>query len=448
VALPLDTSRPVRSRADQQALVRAVYEAPAGEQETDFAEWKGPLELSGKNASGRAAIAKAVLGFGNRNPDLALRNMCGCAYFLAGVSPGEIRGVEVVDAAQLESQVASFVGPNISWRADYVELDGHDVLVVSVEPPQWGDPVHPARKTYNPEGGGRSALQEGTIYVRHQASTERATAADMDMLSRRAARRPGDELEVAVQVADTTRLRAVDISEEAIAAYVAGQKSWLLRPFSPLGRKLGMSGSVAKALAMGVGEYRSEERYRHDVHEYVEELRGALPSALRAKAILHETARLDLEVMNATDTTFTDVRIELLLPSHFEVWEWRDQARGRATPPSAPALYGRGAGQTMPLVRLPYERAEAIVPFRAPDVEPRGAGIHVVFSPTNVRAQGVTELWSLWLIVDDPATEAIAIQWEATATNAAKRLTGKLTVPVAGPPAEIRELLSELPEED
>ena len=44
--------------------------------------------------------------------------MKGCAYLLVGVSPGELAGVEVVDAARLESQVAAYVGRDFDWRAD------------------------------------------------------------------------------------------------------------------------------------------------------------------------------------------------------------------------------------------------------------------------------------------------------------------------------------------
>jgi hypothetical protein len=179
--------------------------------------------------------------------------MGGCAYFLAGVSPGELKGIELMDAAQLEGQVAGFVGRDISWRADYVEVDGCNVLVVTVEPPRWSDRVHPARKTYNPEGGGRSALQEGTVYVRHQASTERATAADMDMLSRRAARRRGDELVVDVRLAPETSLRSVDLSHQAIAAYVEQEKSRLLAPLSrAMQRTLGVSLLRSSMLMGGV----------------------------------------------------------------------------------------------------------------------------------------------------------------------------------------------------
>lgn len=458
VSLSIDTSRPIRSRADHQALVRAVFEALAGTQETDWLEWKGPLELGSRNASGRAAIAKAVLGFSNRDPDLAARNMRGCAYVVAGVSPGELHGVAVVDAAQLEGQVAGFVGRDISWRADYVEVDGCKVLVVTVEPPQWGDAVHPARKTFNPDGGGRSALQEGTIYVRHQASTERATAADMDMLSRRAARRPGDQLAVDVRPAPETSLQAVDLSQHAMAAYVEQEENRLLAPLSPaMQRMLGLSPYKQNLLMGGMGgEHRTETDYRQKVSEYLEELREALPQVLRARALLHEVARLKLEVVNNTDNTFTGVRIEALLRAQLTVTDWPNEVREEGEPPPPPTLYGQGsrsgiglygAGISVPRISSPLATGIPLAPG-APDVERKADGVYVDYAAVDVRAQGVTPLPSVWLRVEDPDINTIPLRWEATATNADKRLSVTLSVPVTPPPASVEQLMQEVSEDE
>jgi hypothetical protein len=456
VPLSIDTSRPVRSRAEQQALVRAVFEAPAGSQETDWLEWKGPLALAGKSAGGRAAIAKAVLGFSNRNPDLAARNMDGCAYFLAGVSPGALEGVAVVDAAQLEGQVAAFVGRDISWRADYVEVDGSNVLVITVEPPQWGDPVHPVRKTFNPEGGGRSALQEGTVYVRHQASTERATAADMDMLSRRAARRPGDQLAVDVQAAPETLLRAVDLTDVAIASYMEQEESRLLSPLTPFMKHImGTSSAFKQSLLLGGtgGEYRSEEDYRQEVGEYLNKLREALPVVLRARALLHEVARLKLAIVNNTDTTFTGVRVEVLLPPVLAVTEWPQEMRDEGEPPDPPTPYGQATragsglyGSLLTPSLIP--RVGPIASFNTPDIERRLDGVYVEYTPVDVRAQGVTPLPSVWLCIEDLRTETVPVRWEATATNADKRLSGSFSVPVTPPPLAAAELMEEVPDND
>jgi hypothetical protein len=205
--------------------VRAIAESPSDEQETHYLEWKGPLTLVGKDAAGRAAVAKAVLGFANRDPAEASRAFGGCAYLLAGVSPGDLCGVEVVDAAKLEAQVATYAGRTIGWRADDVAMKERSVLVVTVEPPQWGDPIHPVRKTFNSSDTRGPVLQEGTAFVRHQASTERATAADLDMLSRRAARRPGDQLEIDLRPAPGTALHRLEVETESIERYIARVQS-------------------------------------------------------------------------------------------------------------------------------------------------------------------------------------------------------------------------------
>jgi hypothetical protein len=88
--LEVDTTRPARSHGDKVALVRAVVAAPAGEPETDWAEWKSDLNLT--DAEQRFKCVKAILGFGNRDPAHARRHADGCAYFIVGAEPGAVTG--------------------------------------------------------------------------------------------------------------------------------------------------------------------------------------------------------------------------------------------------------------------------------------------------------------------------------------------------------------------
>lgn len=451
MSLSIDTTKAARSHADQEALVSAVYRAPASAQETDWLEWKGPLELAGSDARGRAAVAKAVLGFANRNPDSASRNMTGCAYFLAGVSPGELSGVEPVDAATLEGQVGTYVGPDIGWRADYVVLEERSVLVVTVEAPQWGDPPRPVRKTFNPESGG-PRLQEGTIYVRHQASTEQATAADIDMLGRRAARRGGEQLELDLRVMPGSTLRAVELGQQARTEYIEREKSRLLAPLSPAGR---MAASVYVKGAMFDREQRTEGDYLEEVRDYLECLDEELVPVLCARAVSHDAARLKLEMVNNTDMTFTGVRVEMRLPAELAaVDSYRPTAR-ESEPPSSPIEYGTprmrstyGFGVPSIPSAIAARMINPIKPIPAPNVERRADGFHVMFQPVDVRAQGPAQLRSVWLVVDAAHGESVPVQWEATATNAQGRLSGTLNVPLTHPPMTIDDLLDELPPED
>ena len=268
------------------------------------------------------------------------------------------------------------------------------------------------------------------------------------MLSRRAARRPGDELEVEVRPAPAMKLRAIDVSERALSEFVGGEQGRLLAPFTGLGG-FGQPSPAVKLARLG-GEYRSEEKFRVEVEQYLHELDRDLPKAVRARAVMHEMARLDLDVVNNTDRTYTGVRVELLLPSEVGVWDWRDDARTDAALPEPPTPYGTGRIASMSpfLARAPRLKPVFPITHPLPETYRRSDGVHVAFSEPAVRAQGVEELRAVWLVIANPATERIDVRWEATATNAEKRVSGSFTVPVQQPPARLDELLAELPEDD
>jgi hypothetical protein len=125
--LGVDLSRTARSLEERTAVVRAVAAAPSGELETDWIEWKSDRDLSATD--GRSAAAKSILGFGNRQPELATRYAGGCAYFLVGVQPGSLSGTVVRDAADIEQWLSSYVAKSQpQWSVDYIDVDGRSVL--------------------------------------------------------------------------------------------------------------------------------------------------------------------------------------------------------------------------------------------------------------------------------------------------------------------------------
>jgi hypothetical protein len=371
--LPIDLRRPARSRVEQVALVKAVRDAPPAESETNYLEWKGTLDLSEKSA--RAKIAAAVLGFSNRMPDVAARAVGGCAYMLVGVEPGALVGITPVDAAKLEAGLAAYVGANVQWRPDYVEVDGKTVLVVTVEPPRWGEAGHPVRKTFT--DGGRTLLEDGDILVRHHASTDPAKSADIDALNRRAARRSDDELAVNVGLLDDTPLCRVDLHPESLDAWVRERSEIMLMPLnraSPM-RVLG-------ATAMMQGEYRSEDMYRKQVARYEEELGDSLPHVLVAQSVLHDAGLLQLVIRNATDRTFTGVRVELMVPAGVKVHTWKRDVKGDASLPEAPQTFGEGtlSFQTHGWALGSLSGMPVVRPLWLPTAVSDGDGTRVVFT--------------------------------------------------------------------
>jgi len=415
--------------------VEAVRDAPASEQETNSVEWKGSLDLTTKSAL--AKIARAVLGFSNRMPDVAARAFGGCAYMLVGVEPGALAGVTPVDAQKLETGLAPYVGPHVQWRPDYIEVGGRSVLIVTVEPPRWGEPAHPVRKTFT--DGPEALLVDGAILVRHHASTGAPTAADIDALNRRAARRGDNPLDVDVVFADATPLRRADLRPETLDAFVGERREIMLTAL-----KRGTPSGIL-AFASGLTEYRSEETYRKEVDEYAEALRAALPDVLRARSILHDAGLLQLAVANSTERTFTGVRVELTLPGEIEVCTWEHEVDKDTELPRSPALFGKGNasvhGQSWALADI--GRFAPVRPLWTPDADSDGSTTKVVFGDKEVRAEGTQTLPDIWLLLDHNASDEIVVEWQATAREATKRLSGTLTVPVAAALVTPRELVSD-----
>ena len=182
VPLNLDFSMPLRSLPRLEELVRAVRDAPASTQEQSFVEWKSEGDAADKKW--RAELAKQVLAMANRDPDAAAAWFGGCGYVLVGVAPGVLNGSRVHDSAKIESWLAPYVGrtpEGPEWISTYPEVDGKQVLVLTVEPPKWGDPIWTCHREFladpkAPGKGPKVALRDGAIYVRHKASTEEANA--------------------------------------------------------------------------------------------------------------------------------------------------------------------------------------------------------------------------------------------------------------------------------
>jgi hypothetical protein len=185
VAILIDTSRTLRRPVDLLELVNAIVAALPTD-EAEWIEWKGTLPLDA--AEGWFAISKAIIGLANRHPDHAARSLEGTGYLVVGAEPGNVRGVTSVDGAKLDDWLRAYLGENgPMWAPTYVTLNGREVLVVVVELPEWGDPIHSLRKTYQPAQG--KGADSGTVFARGKAGTRRATAPDMDMLQERLLRR-------------------------------------------------------------------------------------------------------------------------------------------------------------------------------------------------------------------------------------------------------------------
>jgi hypothetical protein len=439
VTLPIDLSRPARTPAEQRVLVEAVRDAPSFEQETRYLEWKRTLDLATKEAW--AVIAKAVLGFSNRMPDVAAEALDGAAHMFVGVEPGRLDGVASVDDATLHPGVRTYCGPGPRWHSTYVEVDGKAVLLVTVESPQWGDPLHPVRKTFTSPTDREVSVYKGRIFVRHPARTDEAGPADIDLLSTRAARRAGDELHVSVEFAAPAEVGRVDLTSNALDTYIEAERQRLFATMpGPRRRSL----DLARA-AFDERDVRSAERFREIVESYLRELRPALPEALLKRSVMHDVGLVELNVVNSTDEPFSEVSVELFVPREVRVVGARFDARYTDLP-EAPRPYGTETYLRSFVRPADIKRRLAVRNLWLPDVEDAGRESRVRFSRITVPPQGSERLEPIWLLATQNTPASVPVRWEATGA-ARKRLRGALEVAVSDRCWTPEELLAPSPHE-
>lgn len=186
MALQIDFSRALRTYDELVGLVRAVLDANKGD-ENIAVEWKsGYEEILSKEAS--FALARAILGFANRDVAHAKSAFEGVAYVVVGAEPQNLNGQEVPDSAELMNAIRRFVGSGFPrWDVRSIKVRSKDVIVLIVESPENGDRIALLQREYqytNPKGKNTS-ISSGTIFVRHPGSTERAALPDLEMLQSR-----------------------------------------------------------------------------------------------------------------------------------------------------------------------------------------------------------------------------------------------------------------------
>ncbi len=129
----------MRTDDELRILVEAIHGSPAGTQEKNWLEWKNGPDLT--KAAGKFAVAKAILGFANRSVEQAQLACEGITYMVVGAEPGAAAGVGAVDHADLGQAIKTYVY-GTRWTPFYVPFDGVTVLVIVVEAPRPGDPIH------------------------------------------------------------------------------------------------------------------------------------------------------------------------------------------------------------------------------------------------------------------------------------------------------------------
>ena len=334
--LTLDSSRQFRSINELTDLVQAISLAPLTESEPDWLEWKREADLSDRRW--HVLIAKCIAGFANRDPIVAKRWAGGCSYLVVGAEPGNVSGVSPIDNADLHAGVSRFVRETVRWSPQYIQHAGTLVLVVTVEPPEYGGQIAAMLASYQSHERGTGGCREGDVFIRRHGKTDLAGQEDFDMLLRRFASGEERASGISVQALDTVTAVPVSCSTDDITTWSQRRESELLAP-------LGLSTRDGIGLASLVNfENRSPDEYRLQVASYLAELSPLLPSMARASALRDRDPSLKLVVVNETEHNFAGTRVEVAIEGDVLAYRSAEDAQPKMPRPphkwnSAPVFY-------------------------------------------------------------------------------------------------------------
>lgn len=468
--LNVDTTRPLRGVVQLGELIAAIEQAEPHD-ETDWIEWKRALGVESHDGCGH--VARHILGMANRDPDQAARQVGGCGYLLLGAEPRNVPGIPAVDPASLEQRLARFLGDTGPiLQLNWIRHRSNDVLVVVVDPPRPGDPIHTLRKPFD-------KYDAGDIFVRRMGATHKAGPADVDRLTTRARFEIGSRgLSVTVHpVDDTACVIPLDAAEGAISSWLETERERLLAPLDTHETSRGeerppmefrtspkaLGGDPAEALSRAAetmshalqaslwrrAEDRSPADYREDINQYLD-VAGEVAQRVAVRVHMERgSCRVRLAVTNPTDHPFRDVEVSLRIISDTDIWVTDEPPEG--TLPSAPALWNEkrpavlGWARTLDLDRL----GDSVLypsPVEAgrPWVEIDTESECVTFSSLDLPPQATKPLAEFHVLVSPVgARRALAADWEARSTVVAGVARGTLAIEVDSQVVQAADLLDE-----
>ncbi|MGY1845880.1 AlbA family DNA-binding domain-containing protein [Blastococcus sp. SYSU DS1021] len=444
MALNIDVHEGLRRPADLVKLAEAVV-AGKDEDEADWVEWKSTLDLT--TPEGAFSLARQILGSANRHPDHAARYMAGLGYVLVGVEPGSVEGVTPIDLAKLDAALEKYLGnPGPVWAGIFVEVQGKDVLVVTVEAPRWGDRFYPLAKTFQGEKG-KPGADAGTVFVRRQARTLPAGPGEIQMLQDRLLRgqQPEQSLDLDVEwPVDPAVLTTLNVSSDALKEWISQRREAVLAmeppPEEPLPQGTArMQAAMARAIR---ADPRSREKYEQEVEDHLQKCWKAVHQAVLREVLAQQLNLIELRVTNPTVRNLPDVELTVRIEGRVLAYDEDEDTKWSL--PRPPKAYGTpdmsglfgGLSPDAPGLSLPLSRLIA----SSPAVSLKSLHIDIDNGPPvttitlqlgDIRPHGVANATPFMLVVAEEPGSMVTLKWSATSTRVDARQEGELVVPVA-----------------
>ncbi len=447
MAINIDSARAIRRPADQRHLVEAVRDALAAD-EAHWIEWKSTLPLS--EPAGRFIMAKTILGMANRHPEESARFCEGLGYVIIGAQPGKISGVEQVDPARLDDWLRPYLGRNgPEWSATWISFAETNVLILAVEAPRWGDPIHVLRKSYQPETG--KGADNGAIFVRRRGSTTIADADAIDMLQDRARHRPDADLSVSLDwLGPPLILTPIDQSRLSQEIWVQAERDRLLEPLCRH-QEAKRRGRVTNPMAAFSDQYsqliaaailppnldfqqekRTPEAYTREVEDYLAKCVREIMAASYSALVKRGTNRIRLSLNNPTVRNLPDVALTLSLPGPLMAFDevpdygLPEPPRPFGMPRPSPNLFNPG------LAHPGWMSSEALQrPPRVAVEILQGDPATIRLRAGNLRPLQSAELAEFHIVVLPRPEQEVLATWEATSTGVDAVVHGEFRFSIA-----------------
>ncbi len=244
--------------------------------------------------------------------------MEGLAYFVVGVAPGQVDGVTRLDPAKVDDALRPYLGDTgPRWGVNYLEYQGRDVMVVTVEAPHWGDRINTLAKDYFGPKGATPGAANGTVFIRRQAKTVQASSDEHRMLQVRLTRGSRVEQSLGLIVewpGDSRELIPLDLSDGALDEWVEKRRQAVLamRPPDPPNQKGTATSEIAQAAVRALArDPRSRDAYLEEVDAHLRSCREVVKHAAVAEAVNRRLNVVTFRVTNPTARNIPAVQVTL-----------------------------------------------------------------------------------------------------------------------------------------
>jgi hypothetical protein len=411
MALNVDHSKAFRTPLQLRSLVEAVKNAGEHD-ENDWIEWKSNYNLSEKQT--KATLARHILAMANRSVEKSSQVANGYGYILVGVEPGGVSGVATIDLADLESGIRPYLGPQgPEWIPSYVTVEGKEVLVIAVDPPRDGDPIHTLHKDYD-------KYYAGMIFVRRTAQTVIAGPGEVLRLTQRAQSSEERQSLSLETVNNPVEVPCWPWLEEAVESLLDKE-----REIVEAGKKR-RGGSGSPLIAAPNFDHRSESDYAREAEGYLLRYKKYLFDVAMQSYVRKGHGLMQLRLRNSQERSYQQVRVELDLPEGLSAFLGEDYAGDDVEAPIRP----KPLGKDYSLIQSNIVSMGNIVPVgHTPDVHLRVEGGAIVCDVASLRAEEILSLPAVHLMAFEKSRESpLVIPWSVTAVNALGRTRGHVEI--------------------